>query len=41
MIAADMKELVDCAANLMAAFSSWWSPGSAAERQFGEIVATI
>ena len=35
-IASDMKELVDYAANFMGAFSSWWSPGSAAERQFGD-----
>ena len=35
-IASDMKELVDYAAKCMAAFSSWWSSGSAAERQFGD-----
>ena len=35
-IASDMKELVDYAANFMGAFSSWWSSGSAAERQFGD-----
>ena len=36
MIASDMEELVDYAANCMNAFSSWWSPGSADERQFGD-----
>ena len=38
-IASDMEELVDYAANvmpIMGKFSSWWSPGSAAERQFGD-----
>ena len=35
-IASDKKRLVDCAANFMDAFSRWWSPGSAAARQFGD-----
>ena len=34
-IVSEIEELVDYAANFMGAFSSWWSPDSAAERQFG------
>ena len=35
-IASDMKELGDYAANCMGKFSSWWSSGKSAERQFGD-----
>ena len=35
-IASDLKELVDCAASCMRKFSSWWSSGKSAERQFGD-----
>ena len=35
-IASDMKELADYAANCMGKFSSWWSSGKSAERQFGD-----
>jgi hypothetical protein len=31
-----MKELADYAANCMGKFSSWWSSGKSAERQFGD-----
>ena len=36
-IASDLKELVDCGAGIISAFSSWLSSDKPADRQFGSV----